>query len=87
MVASKKNARVLTGVVVSDAADKTVSVMVVRQYRHSLYKKIIKERKKYLAHDKNNEFKKGDLVRIQECAPVSKRKTWFVKEKIDTQRS
>ena len=45
MVECKKNARVLTGVVVSDAADKTVSVMVVRQYRHSLYKKIIKEGK------------------------------------------
>lgn len=87
MVAIKKNARVLTGVVVNDVADKTVSVMVVRQYRHSLYKKIIKERQKYLAHDKNNEFKKGDLVKIQECAPISKRKTWFVKEKIDTQRS
>jgi len=79
--------RTLTGTVVSDAMDKTVAVRVTRRYKHVLYKKMVTARKKYLAHDKDNEYKVGDIVRIQECAPMSKRKTWFVKEKTGESRS
>ena len=79
--------RTLTGTIVSDSMDKTVAVRVTRRYKHVLYKKMVTARKKYLAHDKDNEFKVGDIVRIQECAPMSKRKTWFVKEKTGESRS
>ncbi|MBE6467878.1 MAG: 30S ribosomal protein S17 [Alphaproteobacteria bacterium] len=70
--------RILQGVVVSDKQDKTVVVSVERQVMHPVYKKFIKKSKKYAAHDENNQFKVGDTVRIQECAPVSKNKTWTV---------
>lgn len=76
----------LTGTVVSDAMDKTVSVRVTRRFKHSLYKKMVTARKKYLAHDEENQYKIGDIVKIQECAPISKRKMWFVKEKIGESR-
>lgn len=82
----EKSKRVLTGTVVSDAMDKTVSVQVTRRFKHVLYKKMVTARKKYLAHDEQNQYKAGDIVRIQECAPLSKRKTWFVKEKIGESR-
>lgn len=78
--------KVITGTVVSDSMDKTVSVQVIRRYKHTLYKKMVNARKKYLAHDEKNEFKVGDIVKIQECAPMSRRKTWFVKEKIGESR-
>ena len=70
--------RILQGVVVSDKQDKTVVVSVERQVMHPVYRKFIKKSKKYAAHDENNQFKVGDTVRIQECAPVSKNKTWTV---------
>ena len=70
--------RILQGVVVSDKQDKTVTVLVERQVMHPVYKKFIKKSKKYAAHDENNQFKVGDTVRIEECAPVSKNKTWTV---------
>lgn len=70
--------RILQGVVVSDKQDKTVVVSVERQVMHPVYKKFIKKSKKYAAHDENNQFKVGDTVRIVECAPVSKNKTWTV---------
>lgn len=70
--------RILQGTVVSDACDKTVIVSVERRLMHPLYKKFIRKSKKYAAHDEDNRFKKGDLVRIQECRPISKRKTWEV---------
>ena len=70
--------RILQGVVVSDKQDKTVTVLVERQVMHPVYKKFIKKSKRYAAHDENNQFKVGDTVRIQECAPVSKNKTWTV---------
>ena len=70
--------RILQGVVVSDKQDKTVTVLVERQIMHPVYKKFIKKSKKYAAHDENNQFKVGDTVRIEECAPVSKNKTWTV---------
>lgn len=68
--------RILQGVVVSDAMDKTVVVKVERRFMHTLYKKFIKRSKKYAAHDEVNQAKVGDVVRIRECRPVSKRKCW-----------
>ena len=70
--------RVLTGTVVSDKTDKTVVVRVERRVKHPLYGKIIKRSKKYHAHDEGNEFKEGQVVRIEETAPISKLKTWRV---------
>ena len=74
--------RVLTGTVVSDKGDKTVVVRVERRVKHPLYGKIIKLSKKYHAHDEGNAFKSGEQVRIQECAPISKLKTWTVLDRI-----
>jgi small subunit ribosomal protein S17 len=74
--------RVLTGTVVSDKGDKTVVVRVERRVKHPLYGKIIKLSKKYHAHDEGNAFRQGEQVRIQECAPVSKLKSWTVLERI-----
>ena len=76
--------RVLTGTVVSDKADKTVVVRVERRVKHPLYGKIIKLSKKYHAHDAANEFHVGEIVRIEECAPVSKLKTWKVVDRLGT---
>jgi small subunit ribosomal protein S17 len=78
--------RVLTGTVVSDKGDKTVVVRVERRVKHPLYGKIIKLSKKYHAHDAANEFHVGEIVRIEECAPVSKLKTWKVVDRIGTAR-
>ena len=74
--------RVLTGTVVSDKGDKTVVVRVERRVKHPLYGKIIKLSKKYHAHDAANEFRMGEIVRIEECAPISKLKTWTVVDRI-----
>jgi small subunit ribosomal protein S17 len=76
--------RVLTGTVVSDKADKTVVVRVERRVKHPLYGKIIKLSKKYHAHDAANGFHVGEIVRIEECAPISKLKTWTVLDRIGT---
>ena len=76
--------RVLTGTVVSDKGDKTVVVRVERRVKHPLYGKIIKLSKKYHAHDAANEFHVGEIVRIEECAPISKLKTWSVVDRIGT---
>ncbi len=70
--------RVLEGNVVSDKADKTITVVVERRYMHPVYKKYIKSSGKYTAHDENNQFKSGDKVSIIECRPLSKRKRWTV---------
>jgi small subunit ribosomal protein S17 len=74
--------RVLSGTVVSDKGDKTIVVRVERRVKHPLYGKIIKLSKKYHAHDEANAYKSGEQVRIQECAPVSKLKTWTVLDRI-----
>jgi small subunit ribosomal protein S17 len=74
--------RVLTGTVVSDKAEKTVVVRVERRVKHPLYGKIIRLSKKYHAHDAANEFHVGEVVRIEECAPISKLKTWKVVDRI-----
>ena len=68
----------MTGIVVSANADKTVSVDVQRIFRHPVYKKIVRKKKKYLAHDEKNRCKPGDVVRIQLVRPISKRKRWMV---------
>ena len=70
--------KIRTGVVVSDQNDKTVTVLVERQFAHPLYTKQVKKTKKYRAHDENNEYKTGDVVRITETRPLSKTKRWRV---------
>jgi small subunit ribosomal protein S17 len=70
--------RILQGVAVKDARDKTVIVRVERRVMHPVYKKFIMRSKKYAAHDENNVFKAGDVVRIEESRPISKRKRWIV---------
>ncbi len=70
--------RVLSGTVVSNKMDKTVVVEVERRVMHPLYKKFISRSKKYSAHDENNVCKVGDSVKIRECPPISKTKTWEV---------
>ena len=70
--------RILQGVVVSDKGDKTVVVNVERRFKHPLLQKIVRRTKKYHAHDEINEFKSGDQVRIEECRPISKKKSWRV---------
>jgi len=70
--------RVLQGTVVSDKCDKTVTVLVERRVMHPVYKKFISRSKKYAAHDEANTAKVGDVVRIQECRPLSKTKRWEV---------
>ena len=70
--------RILQGVVVSDACDKTVIVRVERRVMHPLYKKFVSRSKKYAAHDEANRYRKGDPVRIEESRRLSKRKSWIV---------
>ena len=72
--------KILTGIVVSDKPNKTITVIVERKYSHPLLKKVIKVRKKYNVHDENNKFKKGDKVSIIESKPFSKSKKFQVME-------
>ena len=72
--------KILTGIVVSDKPNKTVTVMVERKYSHPVLKKVVKVRKKYNAHDENNKFKNGDKVSIIESKPFSKNKKFQVME-------
>jgi len=74
--------RVLTGTIVSDKGVKTIVVRVERRVKHPLYGKIIRLSKKYHAHDEGNAFKLGEQVRIEECAPVSKLKSWTVLDRV-----
>lgn len=75
--------RTLVGKVVSDARDKTVSVLIERRVKHPLYGKIVKKFAKYQAHDEQNQYKIGDLVTIVETKPISKSKTWLVQSKVE----
>ena len=70
--------RTLTGRVVSDKMDKTVTVLVERRVKHPMYDKIIVRSSKYHAHTEGNEAKTGDLVEIQECRPIAKTKAWVI---------
>jgi small subunit ribosomal protein S17 len=73
-----KNTRTLTGRVVSDKMDKTVTVVVERQVMHPTIGKVVKRTKKYHAHNEGNDAKMGDRVVIEECRPISKTKAWKV---------
>ena len=70
------NPRQLTGVVISDKADKTITVKIERKVKHPTYSKIMKRSTKVHAHDEGNTAKIGDVVTVQECKPYSKSKTW-----------
>ena len=72
--------KILTGVVVSDKPNKTITVLIERKYSHPVSKKVVKVRKKYNAHDENNRFKTGDKVSIIESKPYSKNKRFQVME-------
>ena len=72
------NPRQLTGVVISDKADKTITVKIERKVKHPTYGKIMKRSTKVHAHDEQNSAKIGDLVTVQECRPLSKSKTWML---------
>jgi small subunit ribosomal protein S17 len=80
------NARKLTGRVVSDKMNKTVTVLVERKVKHPLYGKFVRRSKKYHAHDENNEFHPGDLVLIEETRPMSRTKTWKVVKLVEKAR-
>lgn len=73
--------RILQGTVESATNNKTVLVKVERTFTHPLYKKTVRKSTKYAAHDENNECKVGDKVKIEECRPISKTKSWVVMEK------
>ena len=81
-----KVVRALTGTVVSDKMNKTVTVLVERKVKHPMYGKIIRLSKKYHAHDENNDFHSGDVVVIEECRPISKNKTWKVARLVEKAR-
>ena len=70
--------RILQGTVTSDKNEQTITVLVERRFKHPLLQKTVRKSKKYRAHDPENKFKVGDVVRIQECAPISKTKRWTV---------
>lgn len=74
----KERRKQLVGIVTSDKMEKTVVVKVERRYRHPLYKKVVTTTKKYMAHDEENACRVGDMVRIVESRPLSRRKRWTV---------
>ena len=72
------NPRILTGVVTSNKADKTITVKIDRKVKHPLYGKVVKRASKVHAHDENNSASIGDIVSVKECRPISKTKTWIL---------
>lgn len=87
MMTEAKLKRCLTGKVVSDKMDKTVTVLVERKVKHPLYGKIIRLSKKYHAHDEGNQYREGDLVIIEETRPLSRTKAWIVTGLVEKARS
>ena len=77
------NPRKLTGRVVSDKMNKTVTVLVERRVKHALYGKVVTKSSKHHAHDENNEYKQGDLVEIEACRKLAKTKAWRVTRLIE----
>jgi small subunit ribosomal protein S17 len=77
------NRRVLVGEVVSTKMDKTIAVRIDRQVAHPIYGKYVRKSTKFLAHDEGNECKEGDTVAIEECRPLSKRKSWRLQKIIE----
>jgi small subunit ribosomal protein S17 len=82
---SKTN-RTLTGRVVSDAMDKTITVLIERRVRHPLYGKYLTRSTKVHAHDEENACGRGDLVRVEQCRPLSKTKSWRLIEVVEKAR-
>ena len=76
METATKTKRTLTGQVVSTKMDKTIAVLIERQVEHPIYKKYLRKSTKLLAHDENGDCAEGDVVAIEECRPLSKRKAW-----------
>jgi small subunit ribosomal protein S17 len=79
-MSEEQKVRTLTGRVVSDKMDKTITVLVERQVKHPLYKKYVKRSGKFHVHDENNDGRLGDMVAITECRPISKTKSWRLHE-------
>jgi small subunit ribosomal protein S17 len=79
----QKNQRMLTGRVVSDKMNKSITVLVERRVKHPVYGKFVRKSSKIFAHDENNECKAGDLVTIAECRPISKNKSWRLVEVVE----
>ncbi len=75
--------RTLTGTVVSDKMNKTVTVLVERKVKHPVLGKVVRVSKKYHAHDENGEFHQGDVVMIEECRPIAKTKAWRVTKLVE----
>ncbi len=86
-MSEEKNTRTLSGRIVSDKMDKTLTVLVERRVTHPLIGKVITRSKKYHAHDEKNEFKEGDLVLIEETRPVSRTKAWRVAKLLEKSRN
>ena len=82
-----RNRQKLVGKVISDSMDKTIVVSVERLVKHRLYKKYIKQSKKYYAHDENNSYKNGDMVEIIATKPLSKTKRWRVLRLMEKNKS
>jgi small subunit ribosomal protein S17 len=85
--AKEVGGRTLTGRVVSDKMNKTVTVLVERRVKHPLIGKVITRSAKYHAHDENNEFHVGDVVMIEECRPLAKTKSWRVARLVEKART
>jgi small subunit ribosomal protein S17 len=79
----QKNERTVTGRVVSDKMNKTITVLVERRVKHPVYGKFMRKSTKLHAHDENNECKEGDVVMIAECRPISKSKAWTLVEVVE----
>jgi small subunit ribosomal protein S17 len=79
----QQNERTVTGRVVSDKMNKTITVLVERRVKHPVYGKFVRKSTKLHAHDENNECKEGDLVTIAECRPISKSKAWRLVEVVE----
>jgi len=86
MSAEDKSNRRLTGRVLSDAMDKTITVLVERRVQHPLYGKFIRRSTKIHAHDETNECNRGDLVTVEQCRPLSKTKAWRLIEVVEKAR-
>jgi small subunit ribosomal protein S17 len=86
MTEQQKTQRTLTGRVVSDKMNKTITVLIERRVTHPLYGKVVTRSKKYHAHDENNECHEGDMVMIEECSPISKTKAWRVAKLVEKAR-
>ena len=79
----QKKSHTVTGKIISDKMDKTVSVAVERKVKHPLYGKYMRRTSKYIAHDEENRCRQGDIVKIEECRPLSKTKSWRLVEVIE----